>query len=126
MRFRLVSLSLLIILFFISCFDLFTPTKRIDGNYYLSPSPANNGWTLYYDLGDGGHGRIDSVGKIGWTDKYIIAENKGNYYFLDKTKDEGLLNAEEIVIGPFGQDKFEKMLDSLHITNFKFDMQLDQ
>jgi hypothetical protein len=108
------------------CFDLFIPTKRIPGSYYLSQSESGNYWTLYYDLEGAGHLRVDTVNKIGWTNKYIFAEGNNNYYFLDKTKDEGLLNANEIVIGPLGHDKFLHLLDSLKIKDFMFQMFLDK
>ena len=106
-----------------SCGDIFTPTKKIDGPYYLSESEDGNYWTLYYQLDDSsGHGRVDSVHKIGWTDNFIFVENNNRYYFIDKEKDQGLLNADEIVIGPFGHNQFVQMLDSLKLQNFSFQL----
>ena len=119
-------LQLTVLIFLTGCFDLVTPTKKIPGPYYLSKSETGIYWTLYYDLNGAGHGRIDTVDKIGWTDNYIFAENDSNYYFLDKTKDEGGLNANEIVIGPFRQDKFISMLDSLKIKGFIFQIRFDK
>ena len=116
--------SLLTIIFCSGCFDWFEPKKNIPGDYYLAPTQGTE-WGLYFDLGNAGHGRMDSVGKIGWTDKYIFAESNSNYYFLDKTKDEGLLNANEIVVGPFGRREFEEMLDSLKIEDFEFEIEFD-
>jgi len=109
------------------CFDSFKLRKEIAGPYYLTESESSGKWALYYDLGDDGLGRIDPVNKIGWTDKYIFAENNNNnYYFLDKTKDSGFLNANEIVIGPFSQTRFNSMLDSLNIRDFKFKIVLNK
>ena len=121
-----MTLLLFLVFTLTGCFDLFTPTKKIPGPYYLSESETGSYWTLYYDLGGAGHGRIDTVNKIGWTDKYIFAENMSNYYFLDKTKDEGPLNANEIVIGPFGHDQFMHMLDSLELKDFSFQVYFDK
>jgi hypothetical protein len=121
------SISFLIfpIIALVGCFDLFTPTKKIPGPYYLSKSETGSYWTLYYDLGGAGHGRIDTVNKIGWTDKYIFAEKNGCYYFLDKTKDKGPLNANEIVVGPLWHDQFMNIIDSLKIKSFAFELYLD-
>lgn len=120
------SLFLLLIIALTGCFDIFTSTKKIPGPYYLSKSEIGSHWTLYYDLGGAGHGRIDTVNKIGWTDNYIFAENNGSYYFLDKTKDKGLLNANEIVVGPLWHDQFMKMMDSFKIKDFTFQLYFDK
>lgn len=106
----------------LGCGDIFTPTKKISGPYYLSGDDTN--WSLYYDLDGAGIGRIDSINRIGWTDKYIFAENNSNYFFLDKTKDNQYFNANDIVKGPFDYATFHKMLDSLKISDFKFQVYL--
>ena len=85
----------------------------------------NDRWTLYYKLNTGdGIGRIDSINKIGWTNNYIFAEHDNQYFFIDKAKDNQYLNSNDIVIGPFKNDKFLAMLDSLKITNFEFQIHL--
>jgi hypothetical protein len=105
-----------------ACGDLLTPRKNIPGPYYLSENEGGNYWSLYFDLDDSGLGRLDSVTQIGWTDNFIFAENNHQYYFIDKRKDEGLLNANEIVVGPFDRNQFEHMIDSLNLKNFTFQM----
>lgn len=121
---KLLSIAILIAL--TGCFDLFTPTKSIPGPYYIQKSETGSTWSLYYDLAGAGHGRIDSISRIGWTDNYIFTESNGLYYFLDKTKDSSFLNADEIVIGPFFHDRFLQMLDSLEVKKFTFQIHLDK
>ena len=120
------TLQLALLLSLTGCFDLYEPKTNIPGPYYLSESETGSFWTLYYDLDGAGLGRIDTVNKIGWTDKYIFAENNNNYYFLNKTKDNSFLNANEIVIGPFMYNKFIFLLDSLKIKGFTFQIHFDK
>lgn len=121
------SISILIIIaMFSSCGDLLTPTKKISGPYYLSEDENGMSWSHYYDLNASGIGRIDSVNRIGWTDKYIFAEKESNYFFLDKTKDNQYFNSSDIVKGPFNYDTFHRMLDSLKLKEFEFQIYLDK
>ncbi len=50
------------------------------------------------------HGRLDHVKRIGSNERYIIIETdevNSEYWFIDKTKDRHLMNAHEIVEGPY-------------------------
>ncbi len=105
--------------FLVGCFDVYTPTKRIAGPYFLMQSETGN-WGLYYDLGGGsGIGRVTNLTEIGWTDKYIFAKEGNNFYFLDKTKDSLYYNAGDIVKGPFNSQVYSRFLDSLELNGFR-------
>lgn len=115
--------SELVLIFFLllvlpGCMDQCTPQKKIAGPYYLVEDPQDC-WSLNYDLGDSGHGRLRCIDSLEWTDEFLFAVASSGYYFLDKTKDEGLLNANEIVRGPFNRNTYLKLLDSLNIKDFK-------
>lgn len=112
-----ISLLLIAMFCFTGCFKN-PKITNIPGPYFLLNNVSS--WSLYYDLDDAGHGRIDSVNKIGWTKKYIFAENNNQYYFINKTIDKPEYNANEIVKGPFEYEEFQRMLDSLRIKDFKF------
>jgi hypothetical protein len=100
------------------CMDQCAHKKNISGPYYLVKE-VQDCWCLYYDLGNAGHGRLRCIDSLEWNDKFLFAVSSSSYYFLDKTKDEGPLNDNEIVRGPFSRNSYLKLLDSLNIKDFK-------
>src|SRR5690242_16113698 len=109
----------------VSCFDLYSKRYKIDGPYFVETDPGANYQTLYYDLGDGtAIGRVKDVKRVGHIGKFIIAETKEGYYFIERQKDNKFLNGNEIIGSPRTHDYFLKWLDSLKIKKFKFDYYL--
>ncbi|HTE25489.1 hypothetical protein [Flavitalea sp.] len=124
MKILIIAIAGLLLL---SCGDMLAPTTDIPGPYSLSKIEGVMSWSLYYDIeGGAGIGRMDSVEKIGWMDNYIFAANGGHYYFLDKSKDNQYLNDKDIVKGPFDQPIFLKLLDSLKVSDFEFQVAMEK
>lgn len=109
-------LFILISIFLISCGQ----KKDIPGSYYLKEE--SGWWNLYYDLGNGGLGRIDDINKLGWTDKYIYTQSGNEYYWLDKTIDGLKYNYNEIVKGPITEESMRKLMSSMGIKDLNFQM----
>jgi len=70
------------------------------------------GRCLYFDTGKGGRGRVEAtVVAVGWDDQHVIVKQEREknffYYIIEHTKDNSLLNIEEIVVGPLSQPDFE-------------------
>ena len=117
------SVTIVLMLIFLSCGDILAPGKDLPGPYYLGERDDGT-WTLYYELDDAGIGRVNLVEKAGWTGKYLLAEGEKGYYIIDKEKDGPFLNSEDIALGPFSESAFRNLLDSLNISNFQFQIDL--
>ena len=105
-----------------SCFDLYNKQYIIDGPYFVQLDPGSSYNTFYFDLGSGNAiGRVRDVKRVGHTDKFIIAEVKEGYYFIDRQNDNKFLNGSDIIGRLRSRDFFLKWLDSLKMENFKFD-----
>lgn len=116
------------------CFDIFERTYWSNGDYSIWSNPGNiSSKTLYYDLESGsGHGRVNYVSQIGSNDRYIVVEssnpeleNEKQYWILDKSKDEPLFNADEIIEGPFDLKNFQLRKIELKINNLDFDKKIE-
>ena len=85
--------------------------------YYLAKTeetPIN--LTLYHKIGDGGHGRIEFVNRLGISSPYIYAEDKdGHYWYFDSSTDKEELNSNEIVKGPYTENEFNSIKSKLLI-----------
>ena len=92
-----------------------------DGNYEISNDPVMPDCkSLYYTH----HGRVSCVSKIGSNEKYIIVQsNEPNrkYWFINKAKDDYLLNDFEIVEGPYDLQTFNKLKIKKGIANLNFE-----
>jgi hypothetical protein len=108
------------------CFDILERTYWSDDNYVVWDNPGNPSCkTLYYDLNGAGHGRANYVSQIGSNESFIIVETTKNgekeYWILNKKEDEPLLNANEIMEGPFDLKMFHVRKEQLEISNLQFD-----
>lgn len=129
MRHLIPILSISLCLSLSGCFDIFESTYWSNGNYSVSTNPGNtSSKTLYYDFENGsGIGRVDYVSQIGSNDRYIVIkssnpdlENEDQYWILDKTLDNPMLNSEEIIEGPLNLEIFQKRKIELEINNLDF------
>jgi hypothetical protein len=113
------------------CFDIFERTYWSDDHYSVWDNPGNiSSKTLYYVLDTGsGHGRVNYVSQIGSNKRYIVVEStkskqEKEYWILDKSKDEPLLNADEIIEGPFNLTNFQLRKIELKINNLNFEKKI--
>lgn len=93
-----------------------------DGNYVVSAwHGSGNTKDLLFDLSDSFHGRVTDVHKIGSNETYIIVlDNLENYWILNKEKDFGYLNADEIMQGPYLRKEFRIQKQKLEIAELDF------
>jgi len=112
-----------------SCFDLYEPIYWRDGKYSVSTSPSGPSCKdLNIDITDDGdeHGRVECVAKIGSNDKFIIVQSTGDqYWIIDRIKDNPLLNANEIVQGPFNLNDFKNVKNKLGIRELDFSKEFE-
>ncbi len=105
-----------------SCVELFSKRFTIDGPYFVESDPGANYQTLYFDLGNGNAiERVENVIRVGHTEKFIIAETKDGYLFIDRQKDNKFLNGKEIIGDTKTHDYFIKWLELSKIKDFEFD-----
>jgi hypothetical protein len=117
-----LGLCLYLTIVSIGCGALSSYSDWVDANYYVADSPSEpSNKTLYIANNAGGHGRIEWVKRIGRNQMFIIAESEdGLFWILDKTKDNELLNADQIVIGPFSKTEFQQKKIEMKISNLEF------
>jgi hypothetical protein len=82
---------------------------------------------LSYDAGKGSWlGRVDArVFAVGWDGRYVVAKqhpkgdkNITNYFVIDSQKDSLNADAEKVVIGPLGEEEFQKRSAELKLPPF--------
>jgi hypothetical protein len=101
---------------------------------YRVESIGDPGKCLYFvdGNGGGGHGRVDShVVSVGWDDAHVIVKQKPQrshynergekqtymYFIIEHIKDNLLLNAEEIVVGPLFHSEFESKCRQMGVSS---------
>ena len=101
---------------------------------YRVASIGDPGKCLYFvaENGEGGHGRVDPhVVSVGWDNAHIIVKQKPQrshydgrgekqtymYFIIEHTKDNLLLNAEEIVVGPLSHSEFESKCRQMRVSS---------
>ncbi len=106
------------------CFDIVSWNSWSDGEYYVTDNPGSpSSLTLYIES----HGRVNNVEKIGSNENYIIVQSKEKptnsieeYWILDKTKDNYLLNSNEIMEGPLSFQQFKVRKKIYGISDLEF------
>lgn len=107
-----------------SCFWFVAYHEQINDKYYLGATDTLDQMSVWYDLGDGGIGRIgETVFSVGWDERYIIAKQHPlnqraitNYYILDMAKDDAFADPEESVIGPLDEEDFQLKLQEMGLS----------
>ena len=92
-----------------------------DGDYAVFEHPAEPDCKI---LCNRDHGRVNCVTKIGSNENYIIVESRGpneKYWFIEKSRDDHLMNDFEIVEGPYDLQTFNEHKIQKGITNLNFD-----
>lgn len=107
------------------CYDSLRTHWRA-GPYAVWDSPSDPSCTnLVYRLGGGaGITRVCCVSRIGFNERYLIAESGGGraaYWILDRQKDGRHFKAGEAVEGPFTREGFDARKEGLGIGHLRFE-----
>ena len=116
---------LILFLFFClsSCFDIFSYSKSITGNYEIGENPGTTKKDIYYKLANGDAiGRIEAVDSVGWNDSIIVAKSIKGYYILDMKKDSVFAEIKDVVLGPLNYKDFKNQLVTTNIDLIEFEI----
>ncbi len=109
---KVIGITLLIIVFSIVLHYQFNiKDKHIVADYYWN---REFGLYIKLDENENGHGRVTDSDEIGWNDKFIATKmlneetNETEYRVIEISKDDPLLNSNEIVTKPLSRTEFEK------------------
>ena len=107
------------------CYDSLQ-THWSEGPYAVWDSPSNPSCRdLVYKLGGGaGITRVDCVFRLGFNERYIIAESGGGrtaFWILDREKDRRRFKSDEAVEGPFTLEEFSTKKEELGISSLRFE-----
>jgi len=125
---KLITTGILTILFLSGCVD--SPEKKYwkHKDYYIADNPAKTSKTLYLDLGAGeGIARVDNVYKVSVVGDFILCESIPNlveaspqYWILNIQHDNESFDAEEIVRGPYDENKFLDLLKEYNLSDINW------
>jgi hypothetical protein len=95
-----------------SCGDIFSPKKKIIGNYYLVEGDTKSNKSICYRTGDDYIIKIPTqVLEYGYSDSFLVAKTKNfnntlSYYIIDRTKDFDLAREENFRVGPISEKEY--------------------
>lgn len=97
--------------------------------YLLVAIDSKEQMSLIFDLGDGtGLGLVDPiVFAVGENEKYIVVKQHPsyydktltNYFVVERSKSDDFDERKKLVTGPFSEQEFEQLTDSLGLPPFQ-------